>query len=71
MQDESWEKLIKTVDTVERGPDDKLYVFFTLKTDNERHKQLSEVCRLRFPQHLITFYEGHLRWKMIDEGDDA
>jgi hypothetical protein len=30
MQEESWEKLIKNVDTVERGPDDKLYVFFTL-----------------------------------------
>jgi hypothetical protein len=30
MHHESWEKLIKTVDTVEKGPDDKLYVFFTL-----------------------------------------
>ena len=30
MRHESWEKLVKTVDTVEKGPDDKLYVFFTL-----------------------------------------
>jgi hypothetical protein len=30
MQHESWEKLIKSVDTVEKGSDDKLYVFFTL-----------------------------------------
>jgi hypothetical protein len=30
MHHESWEKLIKTVDTVGKGPDNKLYVFFTL-----------------------------------------
>jgi len=71
MHHESWEKLIKTVDTVEKGPDDKLYVFFTLKADNERHRQASEVCKKRFPQHLLDFYEGHLRWKMIDEADEA
>ncbi|KIM88205.1 hypothetical protein PILCRDRAFT_814109 [Piloderma croceum F 1598] len=71
MHHESWEKLIKTVDTVEKGPDDRLYVFFTLKADNERHRQVSEVCKKRFPQHLLDFYEGHLRWKMIDEADEA
>jgi hypothetical protein len=27
---ESWEKLIKTVDTVEKGPENELYVYFTL-----------------------------------------
>jgi len=69
MHHESWEKLIKSVDTVEKGSDDKLYVFFTLKTDNERHRQPSEVCKQRFPLHLIQFYEGHLRWKMVDEAD--
>ena len=27
---ESWEKLIKTIDTVEKGDDGQLYVYFTL-----------------------------------------
>jgi len=27
---ESWEKLIKSVDTVEKGDDGHLYVYFTL-----------------------------------------
>jgi len=69
MQHESWEKLIKSVDTVEKGPDDQLYVFFTLKADNERHRQLSAVCKKRFPLLLLDFYEGHLRWKQVDEAD--
>lgn len=30
MELESWEKLIKSVDTVEKGDDDQLYVYFTL-----------------------------------------
>lgn len=30
MTQESWEKLIKTVDTVEKGEDGQLYVYFTL-----------------------------------------
>jgi len=72
MHHESWEKLIKKVDTVEIGEDNKLYVFFTLKADNERHKQASEICKQRFPQHMLDFYEGHLRWKQVDdEGNDA
>jgi len=71
MHHESWEKLVKSVDTVEQGEDGKLYVFFTLKADNERHKQPSMVCKKRFPEHMIDFYEGHLRWKVVDEVEDA
>jgi len=72
MHQESWEKLIKKVDTVEMGDDNKLYVFFTLKADNERHRQTSEICKKRFPLHMLDFYEGHLRWKQVDdEGNDA
>jgi len=69
MELESWEKLIKTVDTVEKGDDNQLYVYFTLKTDDERQRQRSDICKQRFPLHLINFYEGHLRWKQIDETD--
>lgn len=30
MNQENWEKLVDTVDTVERGTDGELYVYFTL-----------------------------------------
>jgi len=69
MELESWEKLIKSVDTVEKGDDGHLYVYFTLKTDGERHRQRSDVCKQRFPLQLINFYEGHLRWKQVDGTD--
>ncbi|EAU90049.2 hypothetical protein CC1G_08322 [Coprinopsis cinerea okayama7 len=60
-----WEPLVKQIDTVERVDDD-LIVYFTLKS-GEQVRESSKVCRKRFPQKLIDFYERNLRWKMADD----
>ncbi|KAI0048744.1 hypothetical protein FA95DRAFT_1571685 [Auriscalpium vulgare] len=66
----SWENLVENVDTVEKAEDGNLYVYFTL-TKNQTHcKELSEVCAKKFPQKLIKFYEGNLRWKASEEEAD-
>jgi len=69
---ESWEDLILSVDTVEK--DDQglgLMVYFTMKKGKDRHVQPSHVCRKKFPQLLLEFYEEHLRWKQVETEEDA
>ncbi|TDL23999.1 hypothetical protein BD410DRAFT_786707 [Rickenella mellea] len=58
----SWEPLVEAVDTVERTDDNDLVVYFTINT-GERMREKSALCARRFPQKLIKFYEGHLRWR--------
>ncbi|KAG6820406.1 hypothetical protein H0H93_000913 [Arthromyces matolae] len=65
----SWEDLVDSVETVERTPDDKLMVYFTLKT-GERVVEDSKICRQRFPDQLIQFYENNLRWKAAQSEED-
>ncbi|TCD71788.1 hypothetical protein EIP91_003131 [Steccherinum ochraceum] len=72
---DTWEHIVERVETVERTDDGKLFVYFTLnskglaKTDNKRCREESKLCRLKFPQALLEFYERNLRWRKID-GDD-
>jgi len=66
---QSWEKLIKSIDTVEKGDDGDLLVYFTMKQNSDKHVQPSSVCREKFPQLLLEFYESHLRWKQVESGD--
>lgn len=64
----SWEDIVSTVDTIERETDGSLTVYFTLKT-SERVKEDARICAERFPQKLILFYEGNLRWRTNDENE--
>ncbi|KAF9460554.1 hypothetical protein BDZ94DRAFT_1169461 [Collybia nuda] len=64
----SWEKLIASVDTIEREEDGSLTVYFALKT-GERVKEKSTICRQRFPQRLLDFFESNLRWRVADESE--
>ncbi|KZT21196.1 hypothetical protein NEOLEDRAFT_795321 [Neolentinus lepideus HHB14362 ss-1] len=59
----NWESLIAKVDTVEQMPNGKLIVYFTT-TDGKRVKEDSRICKEKFPQSLINFYESNLRWKV-------
>ncbi|KAF8801361.1 hypothetical protein BYT27DRAFT_7115334 [Phlegmacium glaucopus] len=62
-----WESLVKNVDTVERVGD-TLIVFFTLNT-GEAVKAPSKICKERFPQKLLQFYEDNLRWRQVDQDE--
>ncbi|KAJ7233029.1 hypothetical protein C8J57DRAFT_1578139 [Mycena rebaudengoi] len=64
----AWDHLIKNIDTVERS-DNKLFVYFTLKENNERIREESGVCAEKFPKMLIHFYEQNLRWKEADHNE--
>ncbi|TFK63259.1 hypothetical protein BDN72DRAFT_847786 [Pluteus cervinus] len=66
MDTANWESLVKRIDTVERGSDASLWVYFTLTT-GERVKEKSNLCAERFPQKLIAFYEDNLRWRAVEE----
>jgi len=68
MKMRSWEDIVSTVDTIERQSDGSLMVYFTLNT-GERAKENSRICAERFPQKLILFYEGNLRWRTNDESE--
>ncbi|KAJ7231576.1 hypothetical protein B0H12DRAFT_1146372 [Mycena haematopus] len=61
MQAPTWYHLIKTIDDVEMV-DDELFVHFTLKT-GRRMRENVQICRRKFPQLLISFYQNNLRWK--------
>ncbi|OAX41028.1 hypothetical protein K503DRAFT_768025 [Rhizopogon vinicolor AM-OR11-026] len=65
----SWETLVETIDTIERGDDGQLYVYFKIKNSDARMRELSRVCAQKFPQKLIQFYESNLRWRI--EGEDT
>jgi len=65
----SWEGLIKTIDTVERSDDDELKIFFTLN-NGERVMETSAICKQRFPQKLLEFYEANLKWRHAGDASD-
>jgi len=65
----SWETLVKNVDTVERVGE-TLMVFFTLHT-GEAVREDTKICKERFPQKLLQFYEDNLRWRQIDQDEGS
>ncbi|KAK7466306.1 hypothetical protein VKT23_005033 [Stygiomarasmius scandens] len=68
----SWEDIVDTIDTVERSPTDgSLLVYFRLNAKNggTRVRLESPICREKFPQALITFYESNLKWKETEVDD--
>ncbi|KAJ7574380.1 hypothetical protein C8J56DRAFT_872338 [Mycena floridula] len=67
MNQKTWENLVDTVDTVEQDGK-KLSVYFKLKS-GERVKESSELCNTRFPQKMLKFYEGNLRWREAEVED--
>ncbi|KZT54943.1 hypothetical protein CALCODRAFT_370405 [Calocera cornea HHB12733] len=58
----NWEQLVTSVDTIEQHGDGTLRVFLTLDNGQRSSHDMS-VVRQRCPQKLITFFEGHLRWR--------
>lgn len=65
MNQDNWEDLIATVDTVERVGKE-LFIYFSLST-GERVRETSALCKTRFPQKLLDFYEGNLRWRTAED----
>jgi len=65
----NWEDLVKQVDTVERVGD-SLMVFFSLKT-GEAVRETTKICKERFPQKLLQFYEDNLRWRQVDQDEGS
>ncbi|KAG1743097.1 hypothetical protein EDB19DRAFT_586162 [Suillus lakei] len=65
----SWENLVETIDTIERGDEGDLYVYFKIKHSDDRMREVSRLCAQKFPQKLIKFYESNLRWRI--DGEDA
>ncbi|KAF8880196.1 hypothetical protein BD779DRAFT_1627750 [Infundibulicybe gibba] len=61
----SWEDIVQNVDTVEQLPDGKLMMYFTLN-DGQRIVESSELCKTRFPQKILNFYESNLRWRSAE-----
>ncbi|KIO34076.1 hypothetical protein M407DRAFT_240721 [Tulasnella calospora MUT 4182] len=62
MGKKSWEKLIKSIETVERQEDGVLLVYYS-STDGIRAISNSRILAEKAPQKLIAFYENHLRWR--------
>ncbi|PCH44429.1 hypothetical protein WOLCODRAFT_139005 [Wolfiporia cocos MD-104 SS10] len=65
----TWEHLVDHIDTVERGDDDELYVYFTLRKNKARAKETTTVCKDKMPRKLLDFYEKNLRWRTVEEDD--
>ncbi|KAG0698222.1 hypothetical protein DFH29DRAFT_942360 [Suillus ampliporus] len=65
----SWENLVETIDTIERGEDGNLYVYFKIKHSDDKMREGSRLCAQKFPQKLIKFYESNLRWRI--DGEEA
>ncbi|KIK49071.1 hypothetical protein CY34DRAFT_70603 [Suillus luteus UH-Slu-Lm8-n1] len=65
----SWEALVESIDTIERGDEGDLYVYFKIKHSDVRMREVSRICAQKFPQKLIKFYESNLRWRI--DGEDA
>jgi len=63
-----WSHLVNRIDTVEQK-DGELLVYFTLTDTNERVVEKSEVCRKKFPQKMLDFYEKNLRWRESNSDD--
>ncbi|KAF5384578.1 hypothetical protein D9757_007509 [Collybiopsis confluens] len=70
MKQPSWEKLVSRVDTVEKSSShDQLIVYFRLKKDGKRIRLPSKICKEKFPQALLNFYESNLKWKETEVDD--
>ncbi|KAA1468909.1 hypothetical protein DENSPDRAFT_834397 [Dentipellis sp. KUC8613] len=65
----SWERLVEKVETVEKGENDSLIVYFKMR-DLEPCVEPSSLCAKKFPQKLIQFYESSLRWKEAEAPED-
>ncbi|KAF9650120.1 hypothetical protein BDM02DRAFT_1512793 [Thelephora ganbajun] len=63
---DSWDTLVDKIDTIERDEDGHLILYGTLTT-KEHFRLPSTTANVRFPQKIIKFYEGNLRWKSSDE----
>ncbi|KAF9448948.1 hypothetical protein P691DRAFT_775051 [Macrolepiota fuliginosa MF-IS2] len=68
MDRESWEDLVDTVDTVERT-DEGLIIYFTLR-NGDQIREKGGICRKRFPQKLLSFYESNLKWRAAEANVD-
>ncbi|KAH7105944.1 hypothetical protein BKA62DRAFT_346113 [Auriculariales sp. MPI-PUGE-AT-0066] len=71
MHIQSWEHIVKTVQTVEKAEDDTLKVYFVIRRPEdgmvERVSEDTTICNQKFPQKLLDFYESHLRWRATDD----
>ncbi|KAJ3555485.1 hypothetical protein NM688_g2549 [Phlebia brevispora] len=67
----SWAHLVDSIDTVEKMEDGKLYVYFRLKPQKNGERplcrELSDVCKQKMPQMMLSFYEANLRWRPQDD----
>ncbi|THU92962.1 hypothetical protein K435DRAFT_757774 [Dendrothele bispora CBS 962.96] len=73
MSRKNWEDIVDTIDTVEKSNiGEGLLVYFRLNAANggTRVRLESSVCREKFPQALLTFYESNLKWKETEVDDD-
>ncbi|KAI0030068.1 hypothetical protein K488DRAFT_79816 [Vararia minispora EC-137] len=66
---DSWEAAVINVETVERAGNKGLQVFFRMKGIQEPCVEDNEVCKQKFPQKLLSFYEKNLRWKIAEEDE--
>ncbi|KAK4687303.1 hypothetical protein P7C73_g2814, partial [Tremellales sp. Uapishka_1] len=58
-----WEEVVTEIDSVERGPGDKLNVYMSMQ-GGEKLSIPTEIAYARCPQKVLKFYEAHLKWKM-------
>ncbi|THH12439.1 hypothetical protein EW146_g7695 [Bondarzewia mesenterica] len=65
----SWEDIVDNIETVEKSSKN-LIVYFRLKRQGEHCREVSSVCNDKFPQKMIQFYEGNLRWKQSEVSDN-
>ncbi|KAI0705247.1 hypothetical protein BC835DRAFT_1403795 [Cytidiella melzeri] len=67
----SWDHIVERIETVERTEDDKLVVYFVLKSQDGKQgglcRENSEVCKQKMPQMLLNFYESNLRWRQTND----
>ncbi|KAG8727724.1 hypothetical protein FRC12_022290 [Ceratobasidium sp. 428] len=65
----NWNDIIKSIETVEGGNGEELVALFT-RTDGHKSKCPTSILAERCPQLLITFYEGHLKWRQAEETNE-
>jgi len=63
---DNWETFVDEIDTVERDVKGGLVVYFRMKKLSQPCVEPSDVCKKRFPQKLLTFYEKNLRWRSAE-----
>ncbi|KZS94615.1 hypothetical protein SISNIDRAFT_453567 [Sistotremastrum niveocremeum HHB9708] len=65
MSKKNWESIVKEINTVERDANGELLIYFTLH-NGSKVMEPAKLCRTRFPQKMVSFYESHLRWREQD-----